>query len=145
MSEMKELYLIRGLPGSGKSTFAREMADAFYAWYWEADMYFYLIPDRPSGTIIFGEEYRFDASKLFHAHQWCQDRVENDMENERETIIVSNTFTTEKELKPYLKLAEKHGYQVTTMIIENRHGNKSIHGVPEETMTKMRNRFSVKL
>jgi len=140
-----KLYLIRGLPGSGKSTLAEEMADAFYCSQWEADMYFYLVPERPSGTIIFGKEYRFDASKLHAAHVWCQDRVENDMENERDDIIVSNTFTTEKELKPYLELAEKYGYTVNTMIIENRHGSASVHRVPEETMTKMRNRFSVKL
>lgn len=139
------LYLIRGLPGSGKSTFASEMAETFYADYWEADMYFYLVPNRPSGTIIFGHEYNFDATKLHAAHTWCKDRVENDMENERDDIIVSNTFTTEKELKPYLEMAEQHGYTVTTLIVENRHGNSSIHGVPEETMTKMRNRFSVKL
>ncbi|MNH05797.1 hypothetical protein D3C79_651440 [compost metagenome] len=60
-------------------------------------------------------------------------------------VIISNTFTTEKELKPYLALAEECGYRVTTLIVENRHGNSSIHGVPDETMTKMRNRFSVKL
>lgn len=139
------LYLIRGLPGSGKSTFAHELADAFYAMHREADMFFYLIPDRPSGTIIFGDEYRFDASKLHQAHTWCKESVEYGMEEGCEDIVVSNTFTTEKELKPYLELAEKYGYTVTTMIIENRHGNSSVHNVPEETMTKMRNRFSVKL
>lgn len=139
------LYLIRGLPGSGKSTFAEELADAFYCGHWEADMFFYLVPDRPKGTIIFGAEYRFDASKLHQAHQWCFGMVEQGMEEERDDIIVSNTFTTEKELKPYLELAEKHSYRVTTLVVENRHGNQSIHGVPEETMTKMRNRFSIKI
>lgn len=138
------LYLIRGLPGSGKSTFAQELSDALMCNNWEADLYFHLLPIA-GGAIVFGDEYKFDASKLYQAHGWCQGRVENDMENERENIIVSNTFTTEKELTPYIEMAERHGYQVTTMIIENRHGNNSIHDVPEETMVKMKNRFSVKL
>lgn len=44
-----------------------------------------------------------------------------------------------------IEMAKSHNYGMTVMIIENRHGNASIHGVPEETMIKMRNRFSVKL
>ena len=56
-------------------------------------------------------------------------------------IIVSNTSTTEKELQPYLELAKKYDYKVVSLIVENRHGNKDIHGVPEETLVKMENRF----
>jgi predicted kinase len=88
--------------------------------------------------------YDFDASKLYQAHKQCQQYTEDAM-NEGWNVVVSNTFTTEKELKPYLDLAVKYGYSVTSMIVENRHGNASIHDVPEETMQKMRNRFSVKL
>jgi hypothetical protein len=60
-------------------------------------------------------------------------------------IVVSNTATTERELEPYLKLAKSYGYIVVSLIVENRHGNKSVHGVPDETLEKMRKRFSVKL
>jgi predicted kinase len=60
-------------------------------------------------------------------------------------FFVTNTFTTEKEMKPYLELAEKYDYRVVSMIIENRHGNDSLHGVPEFVMEKMLNRFSFKL
>jgi len=60
-------------------------------------------------------------------------------------IVVSNTSTTEKEMEPYLKLAEKYDYKVVSLIVENRHGNKSVHNVPDETMEKMRNRFEIKL
>ncbi len=89
-------------------------------------------------------EYKFDKTKLGEAHKRCQWSVENVCKLGMD-VAVSNTFTTEKELKPYLDIAEKYGYTVTSLIIENRHGNKSVHDVPEETMKRMKNRFSVKL
>ena len=46
-------------------------------------------------------------------------------------IIVSNTSTTQKELAPYQDLAEEYEYQVVSLVVENRHGNNSIHNVPQ--------------
>jgi len=139
INNMRTLILLRGLPGSGKSTFANYM---FSNNIFEADQYFY-DEDR---------NYNFDASKLYEAHKWCQLRVEHAMEDNLESngmyfseIVVSNTSTTEKELEPYLKLAKKYDYQVVSLIVENRHGNKSVHNVPEETLLRMKNRFSIKL
>jgi hypothetical protein len=60
-------------------------------------------------------------------------------------IIVSNTFTQEWEMQAYFDLADRWDYQVTTLIVENRHGGVNEHGVPEETLTKMRDRFEIKL
>jgi NEDD4-binding protein 2 len=136
---MRTLIILRGLPGSGKSTFANYM---FSNNIFEADKYFY----DEDGT------YNFDVTKLHAAHKWCQLRVEHAMEDNLESngqyfseIVVSNTSTIEKELEPYLKLAEKYDYKVVSLIVENRHGNKSVHNVPDETMEKMRNRFDIKL
>jgi predicted kinase len=131
---VKHLYLIRGLPGSGKSTFARKLQLGFSSAFFEADMYF----------IDIDGEYKWDASCIGKAHEWCQSATKLAMEQEW-PIVVSNTFTAEKELKPYLDMAAQHGYHVTTLIVEGRHGNPSIHNVPQETIDKMRNRFSVKL
>ena len=61
------------------------------------------------------------------------------------TIVVSNTFTTEKEMKPYYKLAEQYGYRVHSLIVENRHGGINEHNVPDETLEKMKKRFEIKL
>ena len=139
INKMNTIIFLRGLPGSGKSTFANYM---FSNNIFEADQYFY------------NEEgkYNFDASKLYEAHKWCQLRVEHAMEDNLESngmhfseIVVSNTSTTEKELEPYLELAKKYDYQVVSLIVENRHGNKSTHNVPAETIERMKNRFSIKL
>jgi len=89
-------------------------------------------------------EYKFDPSKLYTAHLWCRRQTEEAM-NFARNIVVSNTFTTEKELKPYIALADIYGYSVTSIVVENRHGNVSVHDVPEETMVKMKQRFSINL
>lgn len=131
----KNLYLIRGLPGSGKSTFALKLANAVGAFNFEADHFH----EDADGNYVWRPE------NVANAHALCQRAVRHIMSSSGKDVVVSNTSTTEKELKPYLDLAKEWGYTVTSLIVENRHGNKSIHGVPEETMVKMQNRFSVKL
>lgn len=138
-SRMKTLILLRGLPGAGKSSFANLIWSSGVVF--EADKYFY---DEDGN-------YNFDASKLGLAHKWCQLQVEHAMEDNQTNpqyypeIVVSNTSTTEKELQPYLDLATKYDYKVVSLIVENRHGNKSVHNVPEETIKKMKNRFEIRL
>lgn len=127
---MKELYLLRGLPGSGKSTLAKSLGGKHL----EADMYF----------IDSEGEYKFDAAKLKKAHNWCQSNTELAMAL-GEKIVVSNTFTQEWEMEAYYELAEKYGYMVYSLIVENRHGGVNEHGVPEEKLEQMKNRFEVKL
>lgn len=147
---MKKLIIIRGLPGSGKSTFAQFLFDNLEvdvdAAMLAADDYFY----DDDGV------YNFDANKLHQAHMGCQQSVESNMSvttelckkygnDSNSVIIVHNTSTTPKEMKPYLELAEKYDYEVTSLIVENRHGNSNVHGVPQEVLDKMKNRFEVKL
>lgn len=138
--ENKKLYIVRGLPGSGKSTFAKNLVgDDFLVC--EADKYF---NDKKGG-------YNFDFTKLKEAHKWCQEMVETYMKdslvNEQfyREIAVSNTFTQEWEMEHYIELAKKYGYQVFTLIVENRHGGKNVHGVPDDKLEVMRNRFEIKL
>jgi predicted kinase len=135
---MKNLYLIRGIPGSGKSTLAEQLGDSHF----ETDKYF---------TDMHGN-YKFDATKLKKAHEWCQSQVELAMIQNRITygldssdIVVSNTFTQEWEMDHYYKLAESYGYRVFSIIVENRHGGENQHGVPADKMQAMKDRFEVKL
>jgi predicted kinase len=127
---MKELYLVRGLPGSGKSTLAKSLGGKHF----EADMYF-----------IRDGEYKFDTTKLKEAHEWCRSSVGGLMINEEPKLVVSNTFTQEWEMKPYYELANRYGYRVHSLIVENRHGGINEHGVPEEKLEQMKNRFEIKL
>lgn len=126
---LKELFLLRGLPGSGKSTLAKMICNQHV----EADMFF-----------MQDGEYKFDATKLKQAHKWCQDKTESWMQK-RYNVVVSNTFTQEWEMDAYYELAKKYGYQVHSLIVENRHGGINQHGVPEETLEKMKKRFEIQL
>lgn len=127
---METLVLLRGLPGSGKSTTAKELFPN--APHFEADMYF---TNRETGI------YNFDPNRLGSAHLWCRRMTETAMSEGHTIVVVSNTFTTEKELKDYFKLAQSFGYKVITMIVENRHDGENIHGVPEDKLEIMRERF----
>ena len=135
---MPNLVLIRGVSGSGKSTFAFKILQG-NAVHYEADMYF--CNDDGEG------QYVFDPNKLHAAHQWCQNSVKVIMATVREDIVVSNTFTTEKELKPYIDLAKEYGYTVTTVVVENRNNTESIHDVPQEIRQRQADRLknSIKL
>lgn len=136
----KVLYLIRGVPGSGKSTFTKHIWNDYAIC--EADQYFI---DKTT------KEYKFDYSKIKEAHAWCQEQVEIKMKDNQineqyyPEIAVSNTFTQEWEMEPYFKLAEKYGYKVFTLIVENRHGGVNQHGVPEDKVQAMKNRFQIQL
>lgn len=128
----KVLIILRGLPGSGKTSFAKMMwPEAVIC---EADQFFYI-----------GGEYKFDRSKLKEAHKWCYTVASHLMNNGKPQVVVSNTSTTEKELEPYLELANQYGYKVVSLIVENRHGNKSVHGVSNIVMRNMERRFQIKL
>jgi len=127
---MKELFLLRGLPGSGKSTLAKSLGGS----HMEADKYF-----------MDKGEYKFDASKLKEAHAWCQNAVSIWMINNTEKIVVSNTFTQAWEMDYYFELAKKHGYRVYSLVVENRHSGINSHGVPEEKLEQMKQRFEIKL
>lgn len=60
-------------------------------------------------------------------------------------IAVSNTFTQEWEMETYFKLAKQYDYTVFTVIVENRHGGVNQHGVPEDKIQIMKDRFEIKL
>ena len=135
----KKLYIVRGLQGSGKSTFALDLVGSDFL-VCEADKYF-----------MVDGEYKFDGSKLKEAHESCRNLVETYMKDSlmndqfyRE-IAVSNTFTQAWEMQPYLDLAKQYGYMVFTIIVENRHGGVNQHGVPDEALTRMKDRFEIKL
>jgi predicted kinase len=128
---MKRLFLIRGCPGAGKTELLQSLkVDAAFS----ADDYH---------TDIDGN-YNWKPENSKAGHLWCQTQTMNCMMVEYD-IAVANTFTQEWEMEPYFKLAERYGYRVITLIVENRHGGKNIHNVSEDIVTKMKERFEVVL
>lgn len=123
------LILIRGVSGSGKSTYAKKLMSKDPAFsHYEADMYFYT----PLG------DYKFDPKLLPKAHEWCRTQTENDLRNGK-SVIVSNTFTKQWEIKPYIDLAKTIG---ANLIIKKATGNyKNVHGVPDSVVATMKDRW----
>jgi predicted kinase len=133
-----ELILLRGLPGSGKSTLAKiilQLRNTDDPEVLSADDFF----ENKEG------DYNFDPSKIKEAHNYCQFRCSERMRQQKAKIVVANTFTQEWEMDEYFKMAERYNYRVHTVIVENRHGNENVHGVPEDKLQQMKNRFQIKL
>ena len=142
-----QLVLLRGLPGSGKSTLARHIIDqdeelwrnnkydynedtlATGGWeHCEADNYFL----RPDGV------YDFNGNLIPRAHQWCQDETRR-LLRLCCSVVVSNTFTTKKEMEPYIKIAQELKTPLT--VIDCTGNFQNTHNVPPDVLEKMRKRW----
>ena len=120
------LILVRGIPGSGKSTFAKNKHSS--AVRLEADMFFV----GPNG------DYNFDPTLLGAAHTWCINTARIFM-NQGMDVVVSNTFTTLKEMKPYLEHANNSGIDIQVYRMIKEYG--SVHNVPPDAIQRMKDRF----
>lgn len=133
-----DLILLRGLPGSGKTTLGEVILHSTQG----------SKPDVVSADNYFIDDkgnYNFDSTKLKEAHNNCQQICAERMRLEFSKVVVANTFTEEWEMKPYFDMAERYKYRIHTIIVENRHGGKNIHGVPDEKLQQMKDRFQIKI
>jgi hypothetical protein len=89
--------------------------------------------------------YNWKPETIGASHDWCQRKCRKFMKAQANTIVIANTSTTERELKPYLDLAKQFSYKIFSIIVENRHNGINIHNVPQATLDKMASRFEIKL
>src|SRR5574337_1008108 len=97
---MKKIIIMRGVPGSGKSTKAKRLAG-------ETGVIF-------STDDFFMREgqYVFDGKQIAKAHGWNQARAAVAMQQGISPIVVDNTNTVAWEAAPYVREATKNGYSV---------------------------------
>ncbi len=124
----KNIIILRGVSGSGKSTAATLFggnvkiccADDFYI--------------SPDG------EYNFVPSRISEAHEYCRDAFTEALKNEDiDTVVVANTNSRESEFSFYDEKAKEIGANVFYFVIENRHGNTDIHNVPIDAKSRQLN------
>lgn len=125
---MKILYLIRGVPGAGKSTLANQLTPHVC----EADQF----------MINSLGQYAFDRAKLKQCHEACQVLAESLMSVGYETIAVANTFIKRWEMQPYIQLANKYGYKVIELSLTGE-PFLNVHGVPADTIERMARGFEL--
>lgn len=131
----KTLILLRGLPGSGKTTLAHLLSENGLYPIVSIDDYF---TDEKG-------DYNFEFSENHKAYKSAVDRVEAMMDLGNEKIIVHNVFSMDWEMEPYFKAASSHGYTVFVATVENYHDGQNSHGVSAEQLEKMAEKFKVKL
>uniref|UniRef100_A0A672NLS8 Smr domain-containing protein n=1 Tax=Sinocyclocheilus grahami TaxID=75366 RepID=A0A672NLS8_SINGR len=96
------LVLLRGAPGSGKTTLANAM-----------------LVQNPGGVVLSTDDYftrngqyHFEPNLLGEAHEWNHQRAKEAFEKGQSPIIIDNTNMQCWEMKPYVAMAQKHRYKV---------------------------------
>lgn len=127
---MARVIMLRGVSGAGKSTVAKMFAhpDCEIV---SADKFFL---DRAG-------RYQFDASQLGNAHKYCFEMFKHYLLMGKD-VVVDNTNTTEKEMAKYLEYAAEREHEVVSLVVENRHGNDSVHNVPQDKREQQAKRLS---
>ncbi len=128
---MNTLYIIRGLPGAGKSTLAAAITPNNVA----ADDY--------PGLYVNGK-YNIEQQKA--SHEWCFQKVKNYMELGVD-VAVHNTFVSKNFMQNYLDLAASYGYAVQIIqaegVLVNGEYQKSTHNVPAPVFESMQQRWEM--
>jgi len=121
---MSIMTIVRGIPGSGKSTYAGSLARAIGCLHLEADMFF-----------IIDGEYNFDPAKIVAAHGWCTASAQAAVDAGID-LVISNTFVKHWEFAKYLEMAKSAGYDINIVALKTSYG--SVHGVPTEVLERMK-------
>ena len=152
---MPKLYIMRGLPGSGKSTKAKEIYDSYS-----------FVPNvtrhGPNGEsegikrihicstdsyFIRNGIYKFDAAKLGLYHEQNLHDVINWMDL-GDDVIVDNTNIRRQDFQKYITAANQHSYEVIEIVIGEFtpdacaiYHARNKHGVPLSSILRMASKW----
>ena len=90
-------------------------------------------------------EYDYDWRKLDGVHAHCHAEFNKALKNKTPYIVISNTSAETAHIEAYQAPAVDAGYRFVSLIVENRHGKVSVHGVPDKTMQNIKNKFAISL
>ena len=126
---MSKLYILRGVPGSGKSTYGKKIVDSaidagLSAIKFEADDFF-----------MKDGKYNWNPKLLGMAHKWCQKSVRKALDV-YDVVVVANTNLGLADVNTYVKIANDALADFEVVAIHGNHQN--VHNVPEESLEKMR-------
>lgn len=134
----KYAFIMRGIPGSGKSTVARLLCQAF------------VNSGNPAGNFIVHStddlcmvdgEYQFDAALAGERHAQNLLNFKKSCADGVSCVIVDNTNVKTKQYMPYLQAAVERGYRV--VFVELPHpapmvaAQRNTHKVPLEVINQM--------
>jgi predicted kinase len=132
--ERKLLIIMRGIPGSGKSTMAKKFAEQYGgpSCIVSADDFF-----------MRDDIYKFDRDKLFQAHKSAKQKFYYEIPNNN-LIIVDNTNLSYGEFEYYIDTwkAREYPNRYRILLITVDHDfdsccERNVHGVDNETLKKM--------
>jgi len=129
----KKMIILRGIPGSGKTTYTQRVLEQAQEVICSADHYF-----------IREGVYQFSPADIGKAHEASQQKARKLCSSGAKTLIIDNTNTKKWEFEPYLKMAAEYGYtvEVVRFILPCKIAAKrNLHGVPEKNVERMMERF----
>lgn len=134
--EPKNLILLRGLPGAGKSRLANVLSENGKYPVFAIDNYF---------TNKITGEYVFNFAENYLAYQQCESHCKQALTKGISKVFIDNTFTLDWEFIPYFKLAVEFDYTLFVITVEKYHDNKNVHDISQDQLEKMAEKYQVKL